>query len=113
MRHNSSALLGRTPESFLLNLTCWRGARVRLLASLHKQTGPWQWLSLGFDVQSTGAKITYTYDVFWEESTIAWSSRWDAYLKMPGGRVSATPSSFPWTTCENCFGNEPAVSWGD
>jgi transmembrane 9 superfamily protein 2/4 len=34
-----------------------------------------------------GAKITYTYDVFWEESTIAWSSRWDAYLKMPGGRV--------------------------
>lgn len=36
---------------------------------------------------TTGAKITYTYDVFWEESSIAWSSRWDAYLKMPGGRV--------------------------
>lgn len=35
-----------------------------------------------------GAKITYTYDVLWEESNIAWSSRWDAYLKMPGGKVS-------------------------
>lgn len=34
-----------------------------------------------------GAKIVYTYDVFWEESDIAWSSRWDAYLRMPGGRV--------------------------
>lgn len=29
----------------------------------------------------------YSYDVYWEESHIAWSSRWDAYLKMPGGRV--------------------------
>ena len=38
-------------------------------------------------VAAAGAKITYTYDVFWEESQIAWSSRWDAYLKMPGGRV--------------------------
>jgi len=29
----------------------------------------------------------YTYDTFWEESDITWASRWDAYLKMPGGRV--------------------------
>lgn len=34
-----------------------------------------------------GTSIVYTYDVFWEESTISWASRWDAYLKMPGGRV--------------------------
>lgn len=34
-----------------------------------------------------GAKIAYTYDVLWEESNIKWSSRWDAYLKMPGGKV--------------------------
>ena len=29
----------------------------------------------------------YTYDVYWEASSINWASRWDAYLKMPGGRV--------------------------
>lgn len=34
-----------------------------------------------------GTSIVYTYDTFWEESTISWASRWDAYLKMPGGRV--------------------------
>lgn len=34
-----------------------------------------------------GQKIAYTYDVYWEESDITWASRWDAYLKMPGGRV--------------------------
>lgn len=34
-----------------------------------------------------GSKIVYTYDTFWEESDISWASRWDAYLKMPGGRV--------------------------
>ncbi|KAK9807028.1 hypothetical protein WJX72_011093 [[Myrmecia] bisecta] len=33
------------------------------------------------------AKIVYTYDVFWEQSETSWASRWDAYLKMPGGRV--------------------------
>ena len=33
----------------------------------------------------------YTYDVYWEESDIAWSSRWDAYLRMPGGRVRHAP----------------------
>ena len=37
-----------------------------------------------------GAKIVYTYDVYWEESDIAWSSRWDAYLKMHGGPVRPT-----------------------
>ena len=39
----------------------------------------------------SGAKIVYTYDVYWEESEIAWSSRWDAYLRMPGGRVRRAP----------------------
>ena len=34
-----------------------------------------------------GAEIAYTYDVYWETSDITWASRWDAYLKMPGGRV--------------------------
>lgn len=34
-----------------------------------------------------GAKIVYTYDVYWQESTIKWTSRWDAYLRMPGGQV--------------------------
>lgn len=34
-----------------------------------------------------GAEIVYTYDVYWETSDITWASRWDAYLKMPGGRV--------------------------
>lgn len=31
--------------------------------------------------------IVYTYDVEWVESDITWVSRWDAYLKMPGGKV--------------------------
>lgn len=34
-----------------------------------------------------GAKIVYSYDVFWQESNIKWASRWDAYLRMPGGEV--------------------------
>ena len=34
-----------------------------------------------------GTKVVYTYDTFWELSDISWASRWDAYLKMPGGRV--------------------------
>ena len=29
----------------------------------------------------------YTYDVSWDMSEITWASRWDAYLRMPGGRV--------------------------
>ena len=29
----------------------------------------------------------YTYDVYWELSDVSWASRWDAYLRMPGGRV--------------------------
>ena len=29
----------------------------------------------------------YTYDVQWSGSSVSWASRWDAYLKMPGGRV--------------------------
>jgi len=34
-----------------------------------------------------GAQVVYTYDVFWELSDVSWASRWDAYLRMPGGRV--------------------------
>ncbi|KXZ49791.1 hypothetical protein GPECTOR_19g242 [Gonium pectorale] len=34
-----------------------------------------------------GADIVYTYDVYWQESKIKWASRWDAYLRMPGGKV--------------------------
>lgn len=34
-----------------------------------------------------GSKIMYTYDVYWDTSDIPWSSRWDAYLRMPGGKV--------------------------
>lgn len=32
-------------------------------------------------------KIVYTYDVYWNLSDTTWASRWDAYLRMPGGRV--------------------------
>lgn len=31
--------------------------------------------------------MVYTYDVYWDTSSITWSSRWDAYLRMPGGKV--------------------------
>eukprot|EP00879_Flechtneria_rotunda_P009211 GHRR01009644.1.p1 GENE.GHRR01009644.1~~GHRR01009644.1.p1 ORF type:complete len:502 (+),score=157.04 GHRR01009644.1:1316-2821(+) len=34
-----------------------------------------------------GEKIMYTYDVFWQLSDIKWASRWDSYLRMPGGKV--------------------------
>ena len=34
-----------------------------------------------------GSRVVYTYDVYWDLSDITWASRWDAYLKMPGGRV--------------------------
>jgi hypothetical protein len=34
-----------------------------------------------------GAEIVYAYDVFWDTSDITWSSRWDSYLRMPGGKV--------------------------
>ncbi|EFJ42043.1 hypothetical protein VOLCADRAFT_77298 [Volvox carteri f. nagariensis] len=34
-----------------------------------------------------GADIVFTYDVFWQDSKIKWASRWDAYLRMPGGKV--------------------------
>jgi transmembrane 9 superfamily protein 2/4 len=29
----------------------------------------------------------YTYDVYWQVSDIKWASRWDSYLRMPGGKV--------------------------
>ncbi|KDD74081.1 endomembrane protein 70, partial [Helicosporidium sp. ATCC 50920] len=34
-----------------------------------------------------GGRVAYTYDVYWDRSEITWASRWDAYLKMPGGKV--------------------------
>jgi len=34
-----------------------------------------------------GVDIVYTYDVHWQPSQIKWASRWDAYLRMPGGKV--------------------------
>lgn len=35
-----------------------------------------------------GEKIMYTYDVYWERNEkIKWASRWDSYLRMPGGKV--------------------------
>eukprot|EP00882_Tetradesmus_deserticola_P003503 GHRQ01003706.1.p1 GENE.GHRQ01003706.1~~GHRQ01003706.1.p1 ORF type:complete len:729 (+),score=377.08 GHRQ01003706.1:96-2189(+) len=34
-----------------------------------------------------GEKVMYTYDVYWEVSDIKWASRWDSYLRMPGGKV--------------------------
>ncbi|GFR46395.1 hypothetical protein Agub_g7977, partial [Astrephomene gubernaculifera] len=34
-----------------------------------------------------GANIVYTYDVYWQDSKIKWASRWDAYLRMPGGKA--------------------------
>jgi transmembrane 9 superfamily protein 2/4 len=33
------------------------------------------------------SEIVYTYDVRWQESSIRWASRWDAYLKMTGGQI--------------------------
>eukprot|EP00798_Chlamydomonas_sp_ICE-L_P020229 gene20229-26982_t len=34
-----------------------------------------------------GVEVVYTYDVYWQDSNIKWASRWDAYLRMPGGKV--------------------------
>lgn len=41
-----------------------------------------------------GVDIVYTYDVHWQPSQIKWASRWDAYLRMPGGRVRLQSKSF-------------------
>ena len=38
---------------------------------------------------AVGESISYTFDVFWEYSKIRWASRWDAYLRAPGGRRSS------------------------
>jgi transmembrane 9 superfamily protein 2/4 len=32
-------------------------------------------------------KITWTYDVVWEESDVPWISRWDSYLKMTNSEI--------------------------
>jgi hypothetical protein len=35
-----------------------------------------------------GADIVYSYDVYWQKNyKIKWASRWDSYLRMPGGKV--------------------------
>lgn len=63
----------RTPGSALKNIPC--------PASPDEANAP--------DPQEVkeGNKIVYTYDVYWDTSDITWASRWDAYLRMPGGRV--------------------------
>jgi transmembrane 9 superfamily protein 2/4 len=41
-----------------------------------------------FQEVKEGEKIMYTYDVYWEKNeNIKWASRWDSYLRMPGGKV--------------------------
>eukprot|EP00927_Polykrikos_kofoidii_P053217 TRINITY_DN4747_c0_g5_i1.p1 TRINITY_DN4747_c0_g5~~TRINITY_DN4747_c0_g5_i1.p1 ORF type:complete len:616 (-),score=50.12 TRINITY_DN4747_c0_g5_i1:384-2231(-) len=40
----------------------------------------------GFDIFEN-KEIFFTYDVLWNESPLRWASRWDAYLKVTGGKV--------------------------
>jgi len=44
-------------------------------------------LSLFTQEIQEGMDVVYTYDVHWQPSQIKWASRWDAYLRMPGGKV--------------------------
>lgn len=46
----------------------------------------------------------YTYDVYWDTSDITWSSRWDAYLRMPGGKVRSWGPVGRWRAA-NCHEN--------
>jgi len=48
-------------------------------------------------VVGNGEKILYTYDVIWEESEIAWSSRWDIYLN----ENNLVPSQVHWYSITN------------
>ena len=58
-----------------------------------------------------GADIVYSYDVEWVPSNIRWASRWDAYLRMPGGNVSQHMGMKMKSTCAPCF--SPAfLLWG-
>ena len=50
---------------------------------------------------AVGESIAYTFDVSWEESSIKWASRWDAYLRAPGGRRS---SRIHWLSLANSLG---------
>ena len=36
-------------------------------------------------------KVSFTYGVHWEESEIAWASRWDAYVAAVKGVMTANP----------------------
>ena len=36
-------------------------------------------------VVAEGADIVYTYDVYWQETDIKWTRRWDTYLHGPAG----------------------------
>lgn len=42
---------------------------------------------MSVQVVAEGEDIVYTYDVYWQESSVEWASRWDAYLRMPNGTV--------------------------
>eukprot|EP00746_Dinoflagellata_sp_MGD_P003376 gnl/MRDRNA2_/MRDRNA2_106568_c0_seq1.p1 gnl/MRDRNA2_/MRDRNA2_106568_c0~~gnl/MRDRNA2_/MRDRNA2_106568_c0_seq1.p1 ORF type:complete len:657 (-),score=77.28 gnl/MRDRNA2_/MRDRNA2_106568_c0_seq1:237-1979(-) len=45
-----------------------------------------QHAAANFDVELFD-EIVYTYDVIWTESPIRWASRWDNYMRMPGGKI--------------------------
>jgi transmembrane 9 superfamily protein 2/4 len=64
--------------------------------SIKRKAGkPIENLDCGIDADSPpepqeikeGEAIVYSYDVFWQISQTRWASRWDAYLRMPGGKV--------------------------
>ena len=48
---------------------------------------------------AVGESIAYTFDVAWEESSIKWASRWDAYLRAPGGSAR-----IHWLSLANSLG---------
>ena len=50
---------------------------------------------------AVGESIAYTFDVRWEESSIKWASRWDAYLRAPGGKRA---SRVHWLSLANSLG---------
>ncbi|KAL5981306.1 Transmembrane 9 superfamily member 12 [Asimina triloba] len=60
-----------------------------LKLKMYDPIGP---VSCGFEVDKSQliqgkARISFSYDVEFEKSSIRWPSRWDAYLKMEGARV--------------------------
>lgn len=59
---------------------------------------------------AVGESIAYTFDVFWEESAIRWASRWDSYLRAPGGRRS---SRVHWLSLANSLGETNTITFGE